>query len=54
MWYGIRNSRVRAVTCKAGSSRARGKIVYQRDSDEINTLKRLLKDDTSQYDTAIY
>ena len=42
------------MTCKVGSSRARGKIVYQRDSDEINTLKRLLKDDTSQYDTAIY
>jgi hypothetical protein len=44
----------RAVTRKAGSSRARGWIVYQRDSDEINTLRRLLKDDTSQHDTAIY
>ena len=44
----------RAVTRKAGSGRARGWIVYQRDNDEINALRRLLKDDTSQHDTAIY
>ena len=44
----------RAVTRKAGSGRARGWIVYQRDNDEINALRRLLKDDTSQLDTAIY
>ena len=44
----------RAVTRKAGSGRARGWIVYQRDNDEINALRRLLKDETSQLDTAIY
>jgi hypothetical protein len=44
----------RAVTRKAGSGRARGWIVYQRDNNEINALRRLLKDDTSQHDTAIY
>ena len=44
----------RAVTRKAGSGRARGWIVYQRDNNEINALRRLLKDDTSQLDTAIY
>ena len=44
----------RAVTRKAGSGRARGWIVYQRDNDEINALRRFLKDDTSQHDTAIY
>jgi hypothetical protein len=44
----------RAVTRNAGSGRARGWIVYQRDNDEINTLRRLLKDETSQLDTAIY
>ena len=44
----------RAVTRNAGSGRARGWIVYQRDNNEINALRRLLKDDTSQHDTAIY
>ena len=44
----------RAVTRKAGSGRARGWIVYQRDNDEIKNLRRLLKDETSQLDTAIY
>ena len=44
----------RAVTRNAGSGRARGWIVYQRDSDEIKSLRRLLKDETSQLDTAIY
>ena len=44
----------RAVTRKAGSGRARGWIVYQRDNDEIKSLRRLLKDETSQLDTAIY
>ena len=44
----------RAVMRKAGSGRARGWIVYQRDNDEINALRQLLKDDTSQHDTAIY
>ena len=44
----------RAVTRKAGSGRARGWIVYQRDNNEINALRRLLKDETSQLDTAIY
>ena len=44
----------RAVMRKAGSGRARGWIVYQRDNDEINALRRLLKDETSQLDTAIY
>ncbi len=44
----------RAVTRNAGSGRARGWIVYQRDNNEINTLRRLLKDETSQLDTAIY
>ena len=44
----------RAVTRNAGSGRARGWIVYQRDNDEIKALRRLLKDETSQLDTAIY
>ena len=44
----------RAVTRKAGSGRARGWIVYQRDNNEIKSLRRLLKDETSQHDTAIY
>ena len=44
----------RAVTRNAGSGRARGWIVYQRDNDEIKSLRRLLKDETSQLDTAIY
>ena len=44
----------RAVTRKAGSGRARGWIVYQRDNNEIKSLRRLLKDETSQLDTAIY
>ena len=44
----------RSVTRGSKQSRIRGWIVYQRDSDEINTLRRLLKDDTSQHDTAIY
>ena len=44
----------RAVTRNAGSGRARGWIVYQRDNNEIDTLRRLLKDETSQLDTAIY
>ena len=34
----------RAVTRTAGNGRARGWIVYQRDSDEISSLKRLLRD----------
>ena len=34
----------RAVTRKINDTRARGWIVYQRDTDEINTIKRLLKD----------
>ena len=34
----------RAVTRKINDTRARGWIVYQRDMDEINTIKRLLKD----------
>ena len=34
----------RAVTRKAGGGRARGWIVYQRNSDEITSLKKLLKD----------
>ena len=44
----------RAVTRNAGSGRARGWIVYQRDNDEIKALRRLLKDETSQLDTAIF
>ena len=44
----------RAVTRNAGSGRARGWIVYQRDNDEIKALRRLLNDETSQLDTAIY
>jgi hypothetical protein len=32
------------VTRKINDTRARGWIVYQRDTDEINTIKRLLKD----------
>ena len=39
----LANSGYRAVTRKAGSGRARGWIVYQRDNDEISALKRLLK-----------
>ena len=34
----------RAVTRKINNTRARGWIVYQRDTEEINSLKRLLKD----------
>ena len=34
----------RAVTRKINNTRARGWIVYQRDTEEINRLKRLLKD----------
>ena len=34
----------RAVTRKINDTRARGWIVYQRDTNEINTIKRLLKD----------
>ena len=34
----------RAVTRKINKTRARGWIVYQRDTEEINSLKRLLKD----------
>ena len=40
----LANGGYRAVTRKAGSGRARGWIVYQRDNDEIMSLKRLLKD----------
>ena len=34
----------RAVTRRVGGIKSRGWIVYQRDSEEINSLKRLLKD----------
>ena len=40
----LANGGYRSVTRKAGSGRARGWIVYQRDNDEIMSLKRLLKD----------
>lgn len=33
-----------AVTRRVGGIKSRGWIVYQRDSEEINSLKRLLKD----------
>ena len=34
----------KAVTRGTRNARIRGWIVYQRDTEEINTLKRLLKD----------
>ena len=34
----------KAVNKRLGGTRTRGWIVYQRDTEEINTLKRLLKD----------
>ena len=34
----------KAINKRLGGIRTRGWIVYQRDTEEINTLKRLLKD----------